>query len=546
MNEDVRDDLLTGLLDAAVRGIEPAADARLPDVLRRGGRRRAVRWTAIGTALAVFLGAVVWGAANVGHGQSQPLDVASWSTYRDPDRWSVRYPPGWNVQPFSTSSGDIHLQGALFSNVGYRFRHPDLGPSEFTTAWDLSRLPEDAVVVEVERFLGGPSGPRTRPPDTTFPLSIGGATSVNDSPTPGPPGHLQLPFVNAGRRFTLNLWFGAAASRRDREIAGLIVHSVTFGPDTTDWTRAGSLDTTGWTLAYPPHWRIQDLPACPNAPDRTGAVVTSAGVRVAFPTGPPNCEGVPRFNPFPPDGIAFAVIPVGVRFGLAFPELNTPFPVSWDQLVPAGESSSGPPEHYLGITVRKNLIMMVRAWIGPSASPAAVEDLKAVVASLEVKGATHWTIYRNDGRGFSVTYPDDWVRAGQSLTPELGFPRDFLSLGTYPLRPGGKACFDAYLPGNALADLGHADAFVTVQEASPEGMPARPPTIGPDAATVTVDGLPACDEYKSIQLEGWWIPFADQGRGFYVFVAVGPFASNDQQTMAVVWHIVNSLQFDPL
>jgi hypothetical protein len=143
--------------------------------------------------------------------------------------------------------------------------------------------------------------------------------------------------------------------------------------------------------------------------------------------------------------------------------------------------------------------------------------------------------------GFSVTYPDDWVRAGQSLTPELSDPHEILSLGTYPLRP---ACTDAYLPGNALADLGTGDVFITLQEASAQGMPPRPAAFGPDAARIAFHGFPACNGYGAVPFRGWWIAFADQGRGFYAFVALGPGVAHDGQVVRLVWHVLNSLRFD--
>jgi hypothetical protein len=544
MNEDGPDRGLSALLDAAVRRIEPDVAARLPEVLRRGGRRRSARWTAIGTALAVFVGAVAWGAVTVGHGGVEPINVASWSEYRDPQGWSARYPRSWYVQAFSTPVGLIDLEGAFFSNVVYDFHHPHLGPGEATSNWDLAGLPRHAVAIDFQLVSGELLTPTGR--NSNFPISLDNARPNAASSRPPDGESLWLPVTWNSHRYQMWVFLGPDVSHRDRTMASLIVRSITFGPDMTDWAKAGSLDTTGWGFAYPPDWTLQTLPACPNASERTGAVVTN--VDFAFRNSQsktPACDDRLDLTAFPSDGVAFALEPVGIRFGLAFPELNTPFPLSWDQLVPAGDEFRGPPEHYLGITVKNDLTMMVRAWVGRSASPRAIEDLKATVASLDVRDATHWATYHNPDEGFSVTYPDDWFRAASSLTPVLASPTEILSLGTYPIQPGGKACFDAYLPGNALADLGQADVFVTVQKTSPERMPPRPATIGPDSATVKVDGLPACDPYHALQLKGWWIPFADQGQGFYVFVGAGPFAANDQQTMAIVWHVVNSLRFEP-
>ncbi len=389
MKEDVRDERLGELLDASVRRMQPVAEERLPHVLRRGGRRRAARWSAIGVALVVFVAAVVWTTANVGGRRIQPLDTSRWAT-------------------------------------------------------------------------------------------------------------------------------------------------------------AGSLDSTGWTLAYPPDWRFQELPACPNAPARTGAIVTNTDFEFRNPGGEaPGCEDRFVLEGFPRDGVALALMPIGIRVGIFVPTSDTPFPISWDQLQPMGGIEGGPDASYLGVTVGGDQIMFVRTWIGPDASADAVDQLKAVVGSLEAAGAAHWATYSDPVNRFSVTYPNAWVRASQSLTPELSDPHEILSLGTYPLQPGGKACTDAYLPGKALADLGTSDVLITLQEASAQGMPPRPAAFGPDAARIAFDEFPACDGYGAVPLRAWWIAFADKGRGFYAFIALGPIVAHDGEVERVVWHVLDSLRFQP-
>jgi hypothetical protein len=389
MKDDVRDDRLGRLMEDSVRGIRPVAEGRLHDVLRRGGRRRTARWTATGVALAVFVGAVVWGAANVGGRRIEPMDTREWAT-------------------------------------------------------------------------------------------------------------------------------------------------------------AGSLESTGWSFAYPPDWRIQDLPACPNAPERTGGVVTDSDFEFRNPQGgAPGCEARLVLEGFPSDAVAMAVMPVGVRVGIVVPTPDSPFPISWDQLEPTGVIEGGPAASYLGVTAGGDRILFVRTWIGPDAPAGEVDELTKVLGTLEVTGAAHWTTSSDPINGFSVTYPDDWMKASQSLTPELSDPHEILSLGTYPLRPGGKACIDAYLPGNALADLGTGDVFITLQAASGQGMPPRPAAFGPDAARIAFDGLPACDGYGALSLRGWWFAFADQGTGFYAFVALGPGVAHDAQVERLVWHVLDSLRFQP-
>ena len=233
MKEDVRDERLGELLDASVRRMQPVAEDHLPHVLRRGGRRRAARWSAIGVALIVFVAAVVWTTANVGGRRIQPLD-------------------------------------------------------------------------------------------------------------------------------------------------------------TSNWASAGSLESTGWTLAYPPDWRIQRLPACPNAPARTGAIVTNTDFEFRNPEGEaPGCEDRFVLEGFPRDGVALALMPVGNRIGIFVPGSETRFPMSWDQLQPTGGIEGGPGASYLGVTVGGSRVMYVRTWIGPDASADSSDQLIAVAGSLEVAGAGH-------------------------------------------------------------------------------------------------------------------------------------------------------------
>jgi len=157
-----------------------------------------------------------------------------------------------------------------------------------------------------------------------------------------------------------------------------------------------------------------------------------------------------------------------------------------------------------------------------------------------------------DGQdGLSLTYPAGWTVADENLTPHLVDPREIVSVGTYPLRPGGKAPIDAYLPKNALADLGADDVFVTVQGSDAALGPdsSRPSAFTP--ASVCDAGDPACRDGTSLGLEGvraWWIPFTDPGtgRGFYAFVAMGEDAYRDPARTAAAWAVLDSLSFEPV
>jgi len=303
---------------------------------------------------------------------------------------------------------------------------------------------------------------------------------------------------------------------------------------------SGSLRTTGWHFAYPSRWRAQNLPACPTAPSHVGIIVTDTPFAFRNPYGgPPRCGDRFVLAGFPENGVAIALMPAAFGFGIAAPTFDTPFPIAWDQLEPSGGIKGGPAESYLVIRIHGQPAWALRTWIGHEAPRTSVAEAKAVVASLLVRGASRWETYQDAARGFTVTYPADWFRARQSLLAESSSAREILSLATYRVRPGGSACAGVPLPGNALASLGLGDVFITVQEAE-ASLPSR---FDPRSANKRWDGLPACHGHERLPLRAWWIPFEDQGREFYAFVALGPFVSHDGQVLRVAWHVLDSLRF---
>lgn len=151
-----------------------------------------------------------------------------------------------------------------------------------------------------------------------------------------------------------------------------------------------------------------------------------------------------------------------------------------------------------------------------------------------------------------MEYPAGWTSADESLAPDLFDPREILSVGTFPLRPGGMAPTEAFLPGNAIADIGPDDVFLTLQERvrslGGSHFPTRPPGFGPGTGCPSGDA--ACVDGSSMALQGlraWWIPFSDRpsGRDFYAFVAMGEEAYRDPARSAAGWRVLDSLAFDP-
>jgi hypothetical protein len=177
----------------------------------------------------------------------------------------------------------------------------------------------------------------------------------------------------------------------------------------------------------------------------------------------------------------------------------------------------------------------VPAEIGPSPTKASPSPTPSSVPS-------NWVTFSDPDNGFSVAYPPDWTRARESLTPNLSDPHEILSLGTYPLRPEGTNC--AEFPGNAVSNLGANDAFITLQEQRP-GHPSsffepRPTSFGPTDGQSNDEFSAGCVNGQTA-FEHHWIPFTDQGRNFYAYVAIG--ADVSDSTRAETWEILHSLKF---
>lgn len=144
-----------------------------------------------------------------------------------------------------------------------------------------------------------------------------------------------------------------------------------------------------------------------------------------------------------------------------------------------------------------------------------------------------------ESSGLEVTYPDTWQRAGESLTPSLVWPREVMSLGTFPLRPGGRLC--GHMPENALRDMGAADALVSLQIAGRFGSSTNdtwPPDFGPDdlpPGDGTHDAN-VCAERPDLDIR--WDRFYLQGAALYVLVAFGD--QVDESVEQEVWDILES------
>jgi hypothetical protein len=148
--------------------------------------------------------------------------------------------------------------------------------------------------------------------------------------------------------------------------------------------------------------------------------------------------------------------------------------------------------------------------------------------------------YSDASRAVSAVVPDGWHRA-RTLTA-LAFPREVVTIASFPLRRGGSCA-----PTRALADLGPRDALVSVVEYRPQhggvwsaarraAFPPRPRHLRlPRRAGAPLEcfGRP-----------GRILRFRDADRPLQVVVVLGARAS--QARRHAVQRVLDGLRFGPL
>ncbi len=236
-NIDVRDVQLAEALDRAVREFHPSPEERLQGIRRKGNLRRAFRWTAVCTALFLFLGATGWAALRLAGNQVETASPAPapWRLYEQSDLgWSLRYPASWRTQEYNDLCGhgeDERTIGVLVSNVRHLFRHPEI-PNGCTSAWDMRGLPSDLVVVEFGKVSSrGEDNDGGRSP---LPLSLEAAKTMGNEGLARygvPDTGYHVPVTVGNVPHALHAWMGEDASAADRGIAERIVASIRHLPD---------------------------------------------------------------------------------------------------------------------------------------------------------------------------------------------------------------------------------------------------------------------------------------------------------------------------
>ncbi len=147
-------------------------------------------------------------------------------------------------------------------------------------------------------------------------------------------------------------------------------------------------------------------------------------------------------------------------------------------------------------------------------------------------------------RTLDFDLPEGWQVAESSLTPNLGDPREILSVGTFPMVAGGDTC--AQVPESAMEALGPEDVLVSLQERSQvdaSSFGPRPVSFEP-----LLDGIDRGDAFECVDPSEradigtlLWLPFRDDDRGFYLIVVMGTEVTDETRDQTVA--MLDSLDF---
>jgi hypothetical protein len=330
-------------------------------------------------------------------------EPGTWATY-DLGKigLTIDYPAAWRIQPFDEMVGHIGMSGVIVSNTSIEFHHPDLGPNEYTNDWDMRDLPQNGVVLSIERMEGGPMiAPK---PDSYFPLSLDRQLSLAPSPLgAGEPSTLWRPFTFGGWNMGLRAWLGSEASEADQAALDRIVSSIR--PATAE----------------------EPIPSTSEAPVDTSD---------ASPTLQIRCDGTGTDVLTPviiaqPDGVHIGFAQAGAQSGVSL------FPSAWVDGVLAAEVPRDAESQVVDIPVGSARITC--GYPGPDDNPTSRNELSA-------------------SQPFTVTDPEGlWHSDILSCDPDQEVHPDSPSLAVWakgnPLESDPAAVLPRVIPGIRPTDV---------------------------------------------------------------------------------------------
>jgi hypothetical protein len=252
---DVRDEALGAKLEQEANRIGSVPVDRLPEVLRRGGRLRAIRFTAIGAALAVFAGAISLAGLSL---QNETLE--SGVTLRYSSRaapWTFNYPSGWTTKTTSRVGPELrtNVLRTIVVNGPMPSLADDYGPNSVGNDALTRKAGDAGAIVLVVRFWGG------KPSTDDYPL-VGPGAFGPDAESPGWT-FRERTRCDGSLCFVVVEWLGPSVSEEDRDAAAETARSVRLA-DVDRWTESDGVSTTlhdearRYGVIYPATWLAAD------------------------------------------------------------------------------------------------------------------------------------------------------------------------------------------------------------------------------------------------------------------------------------------------
>ena len=260
---DVRDEQLGITIERVAGVIEAEPIDRLPDVLRRGTRRRVARLTAIVAALAIFVGAVSWAGLTLSQDIERiPADIMDWRTFASLENngWTVQVPPSWKIQELPACATAPERIGVSVTNTDFVFRNPKGELPGCADRHVFAGFPRDGVVFQFQPW--GDFGVFPSQPSTDLPLSAdllessgaikGGPSEKNAALWVG--GRL----VGIVRRYVGSDASAVDVAALDRMLVSFRVRSIDRWTETGDGLKTFHDEARGYTITYPDDWKVAD------------------------------------------------------------------------------------------------------------------------------------------------------------------------------------------------------------------------------------------------------------------------------------------------
>lgn len=240
---DVRDEALGTILDRAAEGIESEPADRLPEVLRRGNRRRAGRFTALGVSIATFVGAVSWAGLTLPGSDRIPADIGDWHAFAslEANGWMIQLPPTWRVQQLPPCPNAPERIGAIVTNTDFVFRNPQGEPPKCEDRFVWAGFPRDGVAITFQP-RGSFSGIFEPPANTSFPITPGSLIQT-DSIRGGPAESFDSVVLHGTTLGVIRRFVGPEASFEDVDALDRMLATFALADPPWTWTSATVLST---------------------------------------------------------------------------------------------------------------------------------------------------------------------------------------------------------------------------------------------------------------------------------------------------------------